>query len=517
MQRTKAVRPVLPENDFDHGPAVISLSRADLLVLASIRHGLRSHVAEELASPMARTICNFSVEALDRLIASHESWPAILADRIKEQAGALGKAAALLSGNGAIGKDEALAISVDADACGDVAHLPLAELEQAHRVIHTWLERIAAPLMRACAAGDREADTLFSAFASAYGESRQKLDDASQTRADHYATEAEKYVRVTRESFERYLIDRFPERKNLAVTSFKELPGGSSKTTLLVDVKGLESEEVTSIVVRMDRQGGSTDTKAVNEAPVLAAAYRHGFPVAELLWVEPDPDAVGLAFIAVRKVDAEPAGGMQGAVAPDCGPAIGMHIAGILARLHAMNPAEFGLPEDTGEHPMRPLIDNARRLWLESKLEPDGLIECCLCWLEENLPPRPERLSLIHGDIGVHNLLISGNRIAAILDWELFHLGDPVEELAYARNSIEAIMPWDEFLAEYQRHGGGDYLEETARYYRVWVAVRNVIYTQLCKHAFYTGENPDLRWATYASYQDSLQRRALSRILADCS
>lgn len=75
-------------------------------------------------------------------------------------------------------------------------------------------------------------------------------------------------------------------------------------------------------------------------------------------------------------------------------------------------------------------------------------------WLRENIPAAPPRASLIHGDAALSNFLIEDGRVTAILDWELAHIGDPAEELAYLRPSIEPILPWQEFLDHYERAGG---------------------------------------------------------------
>jgi aminoglycoside phosphotransferase (APT) family kinase protein len=35
----------------------------------------------------------------------------------------------------------------------------------------------------------------------------------------------------------------------------------------------------------------------------------------------------------------------------------------------------------------------------------------------------------VHGDFGFHNLLVSGNEISAVLDWELATIGDPLSDV----------------------------------------------------------------------------------------
>jgi aminoglycoside phosphotransferase (APT) family kinase protein len=59
-------------------------------------------------------------------------------------------------------------------------------------------------------------------------------------------------------------------------------------------------------------------------------------------------------------------------------------------------------------------------------------------WLDANAPVS-DRITVVHGDYRVGNFLRQGGRITAILDWELVHLGDPHEDLAWA--GLRAFSP----------------------------------------------------------------------------
>jgi aminoglycoside phosphotransferase len=55
------------------------------------------------------------------------------------------------------------------------------------------------------------------------------------------------------------------------------------------------------------------------------------------------------------------------------------------------------------------------------------------------LPGRGE--VIVHGDFGPQNVLVEGNRIRAVLDWEFAHLGDRVEDLAWAEWIVRMHHP----------------------------------------------------------------------------
>ena len=63
--------------------------------------------------------------------------------------------------------------------------------------------------------------------------------------------------------------------------------------------------------------------------------------------------------------------------------------------------------------------------------EPRPALEYVLCWLEANAPPTPAQPSLVHGDFRTGNYIISGGRLAAVLDWEFCHWGDPDEDVGW--------------------------------------------------------------------------------------
>ncbi|HDY83510.1 MAG TPA: phosphotransferase family protein [Halieaceae bacterium] len=56
--------------------------------------------------------------------------------------------------------------------------------------------------------------------------------------------------------------------------------------------------------------------------------------------------------------------------------------------------------------------------------------EWALCWLRENKPPEVP-VTLVHGDFRLGNFVADENGLSGIVDWELAHLGDPMEDLAW--------------------------------------------------------------------------------------
>ena len=69
--------------------------------------------------------------------------------------------------------------------------------------------------------------------------------------------------------------------------------------------------------------------------------------------------------------------------------------------------------------------------------------------------PTPQQQALVHGDYNFHNLLFDGDRLSAVLDWELSHVGHPAEDLGYIKQTAEQSVAWEDFMAAYRDEGGG--------------------------------------------------------------
>jgi aminoglycoside phosphotransferase (APT) family kinase protein len=107
----------------------------------------------------------------------------------------------------------------------------------------------------------------------------------------------------------------------------------------------------------------------------------------------------------------------------------------------------------------------------------DPFIDFALSWLDANVPNPAGRPVLVHGDAGPGNFLFENGHLTALLDWELAHPGDPMEDLAWL--SMRSVMePVPHFAAHIRRYG--ELMGEAPdlariRYHRVFVSTRVVI------------------------------------------
>ncbi len=113
------------------------------------------------------------------------------------------------------------------------------------------------------------------------------------------------------------------------------------------------------------------------------------------------------------------------------------------------------------------------RLYREHCPDPDPLIDLGLRQLAETAPGPSERMVLVHGDLGPGNVLHDGRRVTGLCDWELAHVGDPMEDLAWitVRAMLTPFVPIDTAFGGYD----GPVDAERVRYWQLACQVRNLI------------------------------------------
>lgn len=114
----------------------------------------------------------------------------------------------------------------------------------------------------------------------------------------------------------------------------------------------------------------------------------------------------------------------------------------VLAALHSININDVGLQDygKPGDYFARQTSTWTRQ-YRDSELEPISAMEHLIKWLPANQPPEDGRVSIVHGDYRLDNLMFHAeeSRIIATLDWELSTLGHPFADLAY--QCMQYYMP----------------------------------------------------------------------------
>ncbi|NKQ57068.1 phosphotransferase family protein [Amycolatopsis sp. K13G38] len=253
-----------------------------------------------------------------------------------------------------------------------------------------------------------------------------------------------------------------------AVSNVRVLSGGFSKEMLTAAVE--YGRGARDVVIRKVAKGRTAHTLA-GEFAALSFAWQHRVPVPEPLWL--DESALGQPAFATGMSAGRCVGDVWGPSQP-VDRRTAERIAAVLARLHSLDTSSLTsapLPPMCTRDEIAGAVDERRQV-LDAVAEAAdpyaAVFALVLAWLREHVPGDVARPVLVHGDFGLHNILIEGTAPTAVLDWERAHLGDPAEDLAYVRPSVEPILPWEEFLRAYQDAGGPRPDPRRLAYYRVW-------------------------------------------------
>lgn len=246
--------------------------------------------------------------------------------------------------------------------------------------------------------------------------------------------------------------------------SLVRLTGGASQQTWAFDVVGRTG--TSALILRRIAENVAPAPNGVapeTEALLMQRAGECGVPEPRVRHILRPADALGRGFVcervegetlARRVLRDEAFAEVRPRLAGMCGQAV--------ARIHAIDRASLPpLPERLAPRH----IEDVRTAYLASGAR-SPVFEAALRWLDGHVPDDRGPLCLVHGDFRHGNLIIGPEGIRAVLDWELAHLGDPAEDLAWITvNSwrfgvidkpVGGFGTVEELLQGYREAGGGE-------------------------------------------------------------
>jgi len=302
------------------------------------------------------------------------------------------------------------------------------------------------------------------------------------------ASSASSLPQDARSRLQARLRERFPSEEQLVVAETQMVVGGGSKGTYFVDLRNT-AELPERVVVRHDHPTGVTATSVADEYALLELVHSAGMPTPAPYAFDADVSVLGAPFVVVGALPGHNIGDWNEVWEPSHEFAVG--IAHTLARLHAL-PTTTGVgarlpgadkttPEHIGE-----LIESFEASW-RSHGRPSIAMEQAFTWLYRHMDFADGRRAIIHGDVGCHNMLGEDGKLTALLDWETASIGHPARELTYTERTVRQMMPWEEYLTEYEQAGGVLPTLEQMDFYRMYRAVFSIHYLFLARSHFYAG------------------------------
>lgn len=258
---------------------------------------------------------------------------------------------------------------------------------------------------------------------------------------------------VTRATLAAWLAERVGTGVEVSRPTGPPLTGFSNET-ILVEASWDDGDGPTArgLAVRVQPTRHTVfpdDTFAVQHRVLAALGGRPDVRVPRLRWVEDDPSVLGAPFMVMDRAEGEavpdnPPYAAEGWLR-DGGPALQRAVwddgLDAMAEVHRLDLRSVGLddldPCPAGGSRLAHRLDGWERMlrWVapEQRFE---VIEAGLAWLRAEQPPDVDAPALCWGDSRLANQLFarqgpSSARATAVLDWEMVHVGDPVQDLGW--------------------------------------------------------------------------------------
>ena len=208
------------------------------------------------------------------------------------------------------------------------------------------------------------------------------------------------------------------------ITGLRRGGGGASRVTCSFDAVTRAGERH-PLILRLTTPGVSAGTSLLHEAALMRAAAAAGVPTPEVIAAGDAGGPLSAEFVVMARIEGEtiPRRVLRSPELAAVRPLLAARCGEILAAIHAI-PAD-AVPElDAGDQ-----LGTWHAL-LEATGRPHPALELAVRRMGQERPPR-HRTAVVHGDFRNGNLIVGPDGVRSVLDWELAHLGDPLEDLGW--------------------------------------------------------------------------------------
>jgi aminoglycoside phosphotransferase (APT) family kinase protein len=306
--------------------------------------------------------------------------------------------------------------------------------------------------------------------------------------------------------------------KPTRVTGLRRLAGGSSRQVWSFDATLGEGpdRETLPLVFRLDPTGGTRESTPAGqgggfggEFRLLEASYRGGVPVPRIYWRCEEPEVLGGPFYVMERLEGEtiPRRILRSEDLSAARELLPEQLGRALARIHRVDIEREGLGWLPGPRPGSSAPEaqiSQLRSGIDLGSRPVPVLELVYRWLEKNVPPERDR-TLVHGDFRMGNVIVGPEGLRAILDWELAHIGDPHEDVAWictktwrfgeVDRPFGGLGPAEPFYRAYEEESGRKLDSDALRYWELLSSAKCAVVWIVQLHAYLSGVIPSVEQA----------------------
>jgi aminoglycoside phosphotransferase (APT) family kinase protein len=332
-----------------------------------------------------------------------------------------------------------------------------------------------------------------------------------------------------------YLSPRLAAGGPVAISTLSRVPGGASRETWTFDATFADStgrEHTESLVLRLDPPASLLETDREVEWAFYSSFWGTTVPVPRMRWLEPDPSVLGGPFFIMDRIpagQAQPRTLMEPAY-EHARPRVARRLYEIMAAIHSLDWSATPIAKVAVAPPVDRAwakeLDHWERVVSENELSPQPIARAAIRWLRANPPPPAHHIAVVHGDYRIGNVLYTPQgEIVGVLDWEMAHLGDPIEDLAWSFNESwqwagkdgrpGGVCTVEEAIAGYERHTARPVDRQALNWWRLFSDVKCQAIWLTGTKSFQDGRTNELI-LPYISYslinaQDQAMLRSLGR------
>ncbi|MCJ7522585.1 MAG: phosphotransferase family protein [Dehalococcoidia bacterium] len=250
-----------------------------------------------------------------------------------------------------------------------------------------------------------------------------------------------------RERLEAWLSNKLPSAESVTVSELVKAAGGYGSEIHFFDASWREGgqESTEQFVIREEPKVFRVfpEYNLAREYETMKSLQDSDVPVPRLFWLETDESVLGAPFYVMEKVDGEVLDPQQFGDEPG-GPLYKASPEGrhrmccqgieIMARINTVDCADIGLSYAGAPESSADAIDKQmsfyRRMADWAEVQPRSLLDGAFEWFDKNRF-EPGHMSLCWGDARLGNLLYRDGEIAAVIDWDMSHIGIAETDLAW--------------------------------------------------------------------------------------
>lgn len=302
------------------------------------------------------------------------------------------------------------------------------------------------------------------------------------------------------------------------VTAVERLKGGYSRRMWSFDAVARQGPRSGWVLCTDAPDGvvGPDSLTRASEARLLREVHAAGLPTPAIAVAGAGPEPFGADWFVMQRL---PGSAAVGPLVRDPGTvamrgALGRQKAEILARIHSLPVPVHALGE--GPPPADVAAHETQR-WARALAQTPSAetvtMSAAIAELESARPPSCLGVCVVHGDYRTGNLLYDRSGITGVLDWEMAHPGDPLEDLAWAQLAswrvgtglVGALLSDEDWITAYEDASGSPVDRDALRFWQVLTGVKMSLLAWRAVERTPPGKERDLLRALFALLQDQLR------------